>query len=90
VGYTKADVVRLLLVEAALLGTIGAAIGGAIATLVALVANAVFLGDPLAFTGTAVAYLVAAMGVGIATSVIAGIYPAWRAANERPVDALRG
>jgi putative ABC transport system permease protein len=90
VGYTKADVVRLLLVEAALLGTIGAAIGGVIATLVALVANAIFLGDPLAFTGTAVAYLVAAMGVGVVTSVIAGIYPAWRAANERPVEALRG
>jgi putative ABC transport system permease protein len=90
VGYTKADIVRILLVEAALLGAIGAAVGGALALGATLAANAVFLGDPLAFTGTAVAYLVGAVAFGVVTSLVAGAYPAWRAANERPVEALRG
>jgi putative ABC transport system permease protein len=90
VGYTKVDIVRILLVEATLLGAIGAAVGAVISLGVALVANAVFLGDPFAFTGTAVLYLVAAVAFGVVTSLVAGVYPAWRAANERPVEALRG
>ena len=90
VGYRKVDVLRILLVEAGLLGALGAAVGTAIALAVAMAANAVFLGDPLAFTSGAVLYLVGAVGFGVLTSLLAGVYPAWRAANERPVEALRG
>ncbi|MFB6122693.1 MAG: ABC transporter permease [Haloferacaceae archaeon] len=90
VGYTKLDIVRILLVEAALLGAIGAAVGGTLALGVAMAANVIFLGDPLAFSGSAVAYLVGAVAFGVLTSLVAGAYPAWRAANERPVEALRG
>ena len=90
VGYTKSEITRILLVEAVLLGVIGSSLGLVIAVLLTLVANAVFLGDPFAFSHTAVLYLVGAVGFGILTSLVAGVYPAWRAANERPVDALRG
>ncbi|RDI69916.1 ABC transporter permease [Halopelagius longus] len=90
VGYTKRDIVWILLLEAALLGTLGAAVGVTIAFGVALAANSIFLGDPFAFTRSALLYLVGAVAFGIVTSVLAGVYPAWRAANERPVDALRG
>jgi putative ABC transport system permease protein len=90
VGYSKRDILRLLLVEAALLGAIGAAVGGTIALAIAAVAHAIFLGDPFAFSPTAIGYLVAAVTFGIGVSLVAGAYPAWRAASERPVDALRG
>ena len=90
VGYSKTDILRILLVEAAMLGAIGAGIGIALALLVVLAANAVFLGSPFAFTTETLLYLVGAVGFGIATSLIAGAYPAWRAASERPVEALRG
>lgn len=90
VGYTKADIVRILLVEATLLGGLGAFVGLLLAVGAAAVANAVFLGDPLAFSGTALLYLGGAVVFGVVTSLLAGVYPAWRAANERPVDALRG
>jgi putative ABC transport system permease protein len=90
VGYSKVDILRILLVEAALLGAIGAGIGIVLALLVVLAANAIFLGDPFAFTSESVLYLVGAVVFGIATSLVAGAYPAWRAANERPVEALRG
>ncbi|WP_318568659.1 ABC transporter permease [Salinigranum marinum] len=90
VGYTKGDIVRVLLAEAALLGAIGAGGGIVVAVGATMVANAAFLGDPLAFSRTAILYLVGAALFGIGTSLVAGAYPAWRAANERPVDALRG
>lgn len=90
VGYTRRDVVRVLLVEAAMLGTVGAVVGGALSLLVVLAVNAVFLGDPFAFTAESVGYLIAAVGFGIVTSLVAGAYPAWRAARERPVETLQG
>ncbi|RXK49300.1 ABC transporter permease [Halorientalis pallida] len=90
VGYSKVDILRILLVEAALLGAIGAGIGIALALLVVLAANAIFLGSPFAFTSGSLLYLVGAVVFGIGTSLVAGAYPAWRAANERPVEALRG
>ncbi|MFC7251570.1 ABC transporter permease [Halomicroarcula sp. GCM10025324] len=89
-GYGKADIVRILLVEAVMLGAIGVVVGLTIAFVVASIANAIFLGDPLAFTSDSLLYLIGAAAFGILTSLIAGAYPAWRAANERPVDALRG
>jgi putative ABC transport system permease protein len=90
VGYTRRDVVRVLLVEAGMLGAIGAVVGVALSLLVVLAANAIFLGSPFAFTGESVGYLIGAVVFGVATSLVAGAYPAWRAARERPVEALRG
>ena len=56
VGYTKDEVVRILLAEAAFLGAIGAGVGTAIAVATTLAATAIFLGDPSALSETAVLY----------------------------------
>jgi putative ABC transport system permease protein len=90
VGYGRGDVVRILLTEAGLLGGLGAAAGLAVGVPVVAAVNGAFLGDPLAFSTTAIGYLVGAAAFGVGTSLVAGVYPAWRAATERPVDALRG
>ena len=90
VGYQRTDIVRILLIEAAVLGALGAAAGVVVALPFVMLANSVFLGSPFAFSTTALAYLGAAFVFGITVSLVAGAYPAWRAANERPVDALRG
>jgi putative ABC transport system permease protein len=90
VGYGRGDVVRILLTEAGLLGGLGAAAGLAAGVPVVMLVNGLFLGDPLAFSTTALGYLVGAAAFGVVTSLVAGAYPAWRAATERPVEALRG
>jgi putative ABC transport system permease protein len=35
------------------------------------------------------AWMVTAVAVGVAVGVVAGLYPAWRAARVDPIDALR-
>lgn len=88
VGYSKFAIVRLLLAESTMIGLLGVAVGVPIALGAGVAANVVFLGDPFAFTALGVAYLLVGVVAGVAASLIAGIYPAWRAANKRPVEAL--
>lgn len=90
VGYQKLDVLRILLAEALLLGAIGGLIGMAASIGGGLLINHLILGDATAvFTAQNGLYIVAAVGFGVVTSVVSGLYPAYKAANERPVDALR-
>ncbi len=91
VGVSRADILRTILIEAALLGLLGAAVG--VAVTVALV-TALYLATPVELwvvlhpmNGV---YLLAAFAFGVLVSVVSGLYPAWKAATERPVDALRG
>jgi putative ABC transport system permease protein len=85
-------VLRLILTEAALLGVVGGVVGVVLASLVAL---GLFLAIPevtlsVVLVPRNVGYLVGAFGFGIVVSILSGAYPAWKAATDRPVDALRG
>jgi len=46
--------------------------------------------DGESVTVTNFLYIGLAFGFGVGTALLSGLYPAWKAANERPVDALRG
>jgi putative ABC transport system permease protein len=90
VGVQKGDVLRTLVVEAALLGVLGGAVGvlvsmGAVGALYQFspIGLDVVLAPPTAF------YLLLAFGFGVVIALGSGLYPAWKAANEHPVDALR-
>ena len=90
VGYRKRNVLGIMLSEAALLGVVGSVAGVAVSLLVGLVINQVALGSPLdALQPENLFYLGVAFAFGVVTSVVSGLYPAWKSANERPVDALR-
>ncbi|MFB6122692.1 MAG: ABC transporter permease [Haloferacaceae archaeon] len=88
VGYPKTAVVRLLVAEATILGSIGAAVGVPLALGVGMAINQMLLGDPLSFTAAGLRYVAIGAGFGVGTSLVAGLYPAWKAANKRPVEAL--
>ena len=42
-----------------------------------------------AFDVSAVGYIIFGMAFGVATSIAAGFYPAWRASQMDPIDAIQ-
>ncbi|ELZ94499.1 ABC transporter permease [Haloferax mucosum ATCC BAA-1512] len=88
VGYPKLAVVSLLVSEAAILGLIGALIGIPFALGIGMGLNQLLVGDPLAFTTAGLQYIGVGAIFGIGTSLLAGVYPAWKAASKQPVEAL--
>ncbi len=86
VGARRNDVLAQFLVEAISLsvfgGLLGVALGGAIGALVVVLQPDL----PVALTWDSVAL---ATGVSAAIGLFFGLYPAWRAAELSPIDALR-
>ncbi|SDY37618.1 ABC transporter permease [Halobellus clavatus] len=90
VGIRRGEVLRMILAEAAFLGIIGGFVGAALSLGVGLVAFEVLAGDAtLVFGWASVRYLLLGFGFAVVASLLSGLYPAWKAANDPPVEALR-
>ncbi|MFB6156100.1 MAG: ABC transporter permease [Haloferacaceae archaeon] len=89
VGYHRLDVLRLMLGEAMLLGVVGAVVGSVLSVGLGMALNSVLLGDPTAFPPGAFRYVALGLVFGVGAAAVSGAYPAWKAANDRPVEALR-
>jgi len=90
VGIRRSEVLRMILAEAMFLGVIGGLIGSTVSLAVgALIFDLVADDAWLVFDWASSRYLVFGFGFAVVASLLSGLYPAWTAANDRPVEALR-
>jgi putative ABC transport system permease protein len=90
IGTQKDEVLRMFIYEAVILGLVGAGIGAVMSVILGwLVVLAMVGTTEYFFSAQSLVYVPMAMLIGIAICIFSGVYPAWRAANLDPIEALR-
>ncbi|MEA1999287.1 MAG: FtsX-like permease family protein, partial [Euryarchaeota archaeon] len=84
-GFTSRDVLSLFVVESAVVGLFGGILGSLLGV-VGAYGGASVIGLPNVFP---VSLIVVGFGVSVGVGLIAGAFPAYKAAKMNPVDALR-
>ncbi|MDH5792523.1 MAG: FtsX-like permease family protein, partial [Candidatus Bathyarchaeota archaeon] len=85
IGAKSRDVLFLFLSETVFTGIVGGFLGSAFGMLLSQVIGS-YINLPPAPSLMLGAYVV---GFAVLTCVVSGLYPAWRASNLNPVEALR-
>lgn len=90
IGTEKGEVRRMFLYEAFILGIIGAVVGGIFSLIIGYSVVSAMIGNTAYFfLPESIIYVPYGMIIGIVVCILSGLYPAWRASNMDPIDALR-
>nr|WP_321353203.1 ABC transporter permease [uncultured Methanoregula sp.] len=90
IGTEKGEVRRMFLYEAFILGIIGAVFGGICSLIIGYsVVGAMIGSTAYFFLPESIIFVPEGMLIGVIVCVVSGLYPAWRASNMDPIDALR-
>ena len=90
IGTQKWEILRMFVYESFILGIVGAVIGAAMSltigylVVLAMVGSAEYFFEP-----ASIGYIPIAMLIGMAVCIVSGVYPAWKASNLDPIEALR-
>ena len=91
-GIQRLEILQIFITDGAIIGGIGAAAGGIAGTLTTLYlqsSNVPIFGDfPLQVTFTP-NLLIFPTAIGFLISIVSALYPAWKAASYKPVEAMR-
>ena len=83
-GARQIDILKQFLVEAVAMAAVGGAIGVTIAWIIGRILTAVFFPTALSIGAVFIA-----VSVSMIVGVVAGVFPAWKAARLDPIEALR-
>ena len=90
IGTETGEVRKMFVYEALILGILGAGIGGVMSLVIGYSVVSAMMGTTaFFFLPASLIYIPEGMLVGMVVCVISGLYPAWRASNMDPIDALR-
>ncbi len=91
VGIRRGEVLRMILAEAVFLGVLGGIVGAGLSLAIGATLFAILTDSPwLVFGWSSAQYLLYGFAFAVVASLLSGLYPAWKAANDPPVEALRG
>lgn len=83
-GARQSDILRQFLFEAATLSAIGGLVGLILAKLIGIIISQMFIQTIIPWYAAVIA-----IGVSAIVGILAGLYPAWKAARLDPIEALR-
>ncbi|MFA5347001.1 MAG: ABC transporter permease [Methanoregula sp.] len=90
IGTQKKEVMSMFIYEAAIIGVVGSVIGGVMSVIAGYAISTLVLNTTkYLFTIPNALSVALGMGFGIVVCLLCGFYPAWRAANLNPIEALR-
>ena len=90
IGTERGEVRRMFLYEALILGILGGGVGGICSLVIGYSVVSAMIGTTAYFfLPESIVYIPAGMVIGMVVCVASGLYPAWRASNMDPIDALR-
>jgi len=90
IGTEPGEIRRMFLYEAFILGLIGAVVGGFMSLIIGYTVVGAMIGTTAYFfLPESIVYIPAGMAIGMFVCILSGLYPAWRASNLDPIEALR-
>jgi len=90
IGTQKREVMSMFIYEAAILGVIGSVIGGVLSIIAGYGISALLLNTTkYLFVWSSAIPIIEGVCFGIIISLACGVYPAWKAANLIPIEAMR-
>lgn len=90
IGAQRTTVLKIFLLEALILGLIGSFIGSILSVVAGTGINYLIIGETkYIFQLSTFGYVIMGFSVGVLTSILSGLYPAWKASRLEPIDALR-